>query len=1323
MILRNSGFMKKAVLSLFGLMLIASLAAKPPYLRFKNIGVKDGLIHNDVGVVLEDKNQMLWVGTTHGLTRFDGAEFIPLNAKDTLTALLEKTFIMDLKADEAGNVWIASFGDGLFCYNLNSGKFSRFSHDKGDSLSLPTNEITHIAFDSYNNKWIATTKGLYLMKKDGERQLFQHEEGNDQSLAGDYLYRIFVDRRDEVWICSPQGVNRMIPMRNGQFQFRLYTKYTDVGKIPHNGVWTVTEGLDGKIWMGFIRGEIGAFDPEEETYTSYSSALEQKNGFPFCLLPDDRGNIWIGDMKRGLMKLNVANKTIEKIWRDRTIPSTLPNDDIKSVYKSPSGKWIVTHSSGFSYFHPGKKEFQWEAVANHAPDRKFDWSYAISFCEAGPDRLWVSSVEGIHLWDMKSGNWELKVDPVADLHLPGPRNFRELFQDSKGRLWVDTRLGGPIYWDTEKQQHRKFDVPTMGIIQEYLEDREGNVWFTVDGFGLSCLKAGADSLMHFSWPEFRNTIPKERFLKFVQVEDGTFWIGSYGQGLHQFDPRKGEFIQKIPYVEGKSDGLPDQLIQDLCSDGKEGLWIATKGGLSHFDMASKSFRNYSTRDGLPTNALVSVEIDNKGDLWIGTELGLTRFEVEKAQFRTFSQVDGISDHTFNHGQAARIGDQMVFLGSHGLTLFNPDFISPAPPLPKVVLTNFKILNKIVALDSAPEATNYIEIGHQDYAFTFEYTAPAGMEGENLVYACKLKGLDEDWIQMGKSKSASYTVLPPGEYTFMAKVWDPQNANSTDPLQVVLYIRPAFWQTTLFKAFMILLGLGLLLTIIWLGKRQLDIRHEKELAEQSAAYKSRFLANMSHEIRTPMHAVLSAAELLAESPLDEKQQRYLKHIRRAGSNLLNLINDILDFSKIEAGKLAFKAEPFSLSEVFGYVHKSLETLAKERNNDLHFFLPSHLPDKLIGDPGRLGQILLNLLSNAIKFTENGKIELIASIQEEEMKRLVLAFQIKDNGIGIPADQLSQIFESFVQGKNQQNLSLAGVGLGLAITRQLVEQQGGEISVQSEEGKGTVFSFFLPFEKALASAVQSPVQSPSPSGDLEIASILLVEDIALNRELASDMISKAFPHVLVHSAENGLEALKLLESISLPDIILMDVRMPEMDGLACTAHIRERYGAIVPVVALTASATESEIKRCFKRGMDAFLAKPFTPDQLVQIISETLSPAYSADELAINDEQLSHFLGHDKDRIARYLNSSRDEIFRHYRSLRVGIAQENWEGAQIAAHSLKTTFRYLGVVPLSDGFAKVEKALQVQEEERVLAEFRNLFPLVWSFWKEKNLEISR
>ncbi len=1312
--------MNKWIVFLLLSLLAASLEARPPFIRFENIGLKDGLMCREVNVVLEDKHQILWIGTTQGLTRYDGADFLSLNPHDSLSRLLEKVFVFDMKADVNGDIWIATLGEGLFCYEMKKGRFRNYKHDEGDPLSLPDNQVTQVAFDADNNKWVTTINGLWWLKADGTRRVFRHEEDNEQSLLGNYLYDVLIDRKKHIWVSSPKGVNKFIPLENGQFHIRHYTKNREQGGLPNNSVWAMEEGLDGKIWMTFVVGYITSLDPDTDKLTSYSELIEEQDGLPYSILPDEKGNIWIGDLRRGLLKLDVGAKKMDRIIHEKCEPNSLGSTFVKQIYKSPSGKWIVTHTNGFSFFKPYDQPFSWEAVPDPKAEEP-DFAYTTAITAGAGQKIYVSSGVGLHSWDLKSQKWEFIFDPVEELGHSSYKGYSGIFADSKDRIWIGTRLGGPAYWDTRNHRYHSMDLPTMGAILDFKEDKKGNIWMATDGYGLSLFEPGADSLIFFSWPENLGKLPRERFMKLWISPEGNIWIASHGEGLQEFDPVTRQFVRKIKHEDGNANSLANNQIIDIAEDGKGGLWLATQAGVSHFDIAKQQFQHFTTSHGLSSNKLRAILVDMQGKPWVSSDQGIACLDVERKHFRTFSLDDGLSDKDFATREAVKIGDELIFLGPNGLTVFNPSLINPNPTLPKVVLTAFSILNKSAELDQAPEETGFLEIGHRDYAFTFAFSAPSSHQARELRYACKLVGLDEDWIFMGKDRRATYTSLSPGHYTFLAKVWNPNlGQNESDPLEIKLYIRPAFWQTLLFKIMLILLGIGLLLTIVWLGKRQLETRHQKELAEQSAAYKSQFLANMSHEIRTPMHAVLSATELLAESPLDPQQGRYLQHIRQAGNNLLNLINDILDFSKIEAGKLNFKAEPFSLQEVLGYVHKSLEQPAASRNNELSFHIPAHIPDKLVGDPVRLGQILLNLLGNGIKFTENGKVELMAAIMEEERERIILSFQVKDSGLGISEEKLDRIFESFVQGDNQQNLSLAGVGLGLAITKQLVEQQGGRISVQSERGTGTLFSFHLPFHKALADKTQPIDAHASPMEEVELGRILLVEDIAINRELAIDMIAKTFPKVEILSAVSGKQALELLEAGDLPDLILMDVRMPEMDGLTCTRHIRERHGAIVPIVALTASATQDEMQGCLRQGMDGFLAKPFTPDQLTQIIYDILSPLPTENKLSVNMEKLGHFLGHDESRIQRYLSVSRDEIFRHYRTLRLSISQQDWEGGQLAAHSLKTTFRYLGIEQVADRFAAVEKAMSKRDEAKILAALPDTARAVRGYWKSKGSE---
>ncbi|MFN5357129.1 MAG: response regulator [Bacteroidota bacterium] len=376
--------------------------------------------------------------------------------------------------------------------------------------------------------------------------------------------------------------------------------------------------------------------------------------------------------------------------------------------------------------------------------------------------------------------------------------------------------------------------------------------------------------------------------------------------------------------------------------------------------------------------------------------------------------------------------------------------------------------------------------------------------------------------------------------------------------------------------------------------------EKETAEESARFKQQFLANMSHEIRTPLNAVVGMTNLLLDKQPREDQLRYLNAMRQASNNLLNIINDILDISKIEAGKILIEDIDFDLQETVDGVYQTLHLKAEEKKLNLGYSIKPEVPAWLKGDPTRLTQVLINLTGNAIKFTpEGGNVDVITSLDQDADGNW-LRFEVKDTGIGIAADQLDKIFESFSQESSDTTRKFGGTGLGLTISRQLVELMGGSLQVSSVKGEGTTFWFRLPCREGQAKATAKTI---APQRQSEKLTVLLAEDQPMNQMVAVDTLESLFPGIEVDVADNGQIAVDKA-GIRTYDLIFMDVHMPVMDGYTATRTIRGSAGpnAATPILALTANAVKEEIDRCLESGMNRHLAKPFEPEKLRQAIIE-------------------------------------------------------------------------------------------------------------------------
>lgn len=471
---------------------------------------------------------------------------------------------------------------------------------------------------------------------------------------------------------------------------------------------------------------------------------------------------------------------------------------------------------------------------------------------------------------------------------------------------------------------------------------------------------------------------------------------------------------------------------------------------------------------------------------------------------------------------------------------------------------------------------------------------------------------------------------------------------------------------------------------------------KEDVEKSAQVKEQFLANMSHEIRTPLQAILGYSNLLAKEKLADKQVGYVDSIRTAGENLLTIVNDILDVSKIEAGMIRLEEVPFSVSGLMHSVVNMFEASAKKKGLELHFQQKKFFADTLIGDPTRLTQVMVNLIGNAIKFTDKGRIEIIADGQETGLNQLTLKVAVKDTGIGIAQEQLPHVFGRFEQADNKVTRVYGGSGLGLFISKQLVELQGGKIGVESEPGKGSTFFFEIPYAIASEKTAQRATNGNGMvelNGHFENIKILLVEDNLMNQRVVGSFLEEwGMGYDL---AENGKVAIQRLEENEY-DLVLMDVQMPEMDGYSATEYIRENMGLQTPIIAMTAHAMAGEREKAISHGMNEYISKPIRQDDLYKLIGrfvplnrkrkpvahENHDPQWQATDHPSDGLLIDYnFLLQSSNGKKEYLKNILDIFLRQapaeLQNLHKALAEKDFAAAGKIAHGMKSTVGYAGL----------------------------------------------
>jgi len=535
----------------------------------------------------------------------------------------------------------------------------------------------------------------------------------------------------------------------------------------------------------------------------------------------------------------------------------------------------------------------------------------------------------------------------------------------------------------------------------------------------------------------------------------------------------------------------------------------------------------------------------------------------------------------------------------------------------------------------------------------------------------------------------------------------------------------------------------------INQQKVDLEKANREIRESSRMKEIFLANTSHEIRTPLNAIIGFTNLLLSTSLDLSQKKYLENIKASGNNLLVVINDILDFSKIESGKLSLEQIEFNIRNLIKHTFSTLAVKSQEKNIQLKESISPEIPEIMIGDPVRLNQILINLLGNAIKFTNpNGNVRLLATLGQPFNDKIKVLFKVEDNGIGIHPEKLQEIFQSFTQGESDTTRKYGGTGLGLSIVKQLIELQEGEISVESEVGHGTTFTFYIMLKEgkiASESHVKHQINRSTLDNPQDIH-ILLVEDNLINQQLAYDTIKTWNNQIHVDLAENGKIALEKVEKNDY-QIILMDIQMPLMDGNEATKHIRELPSPknAVPIVAMTAHALKMEKNNCLENGMDDYISKPFDPEELFAKIIQYASKNKPTNQMQSKGDTLltretnehkefvseTHFqffnltslrkiYQNNDAKILKIVQMCHESIPNEIIEIYDSFHKEEWEVLRNKAHSLKPKLGYLGMNQMQEHAKNIELEAQTHNKpERI----KELIQTIETYWKDASVEIEQ
>lgn len=1172
---------------------------------------------NTIWNLFEDEEGIIWIGTKSGeLNRYDPTtdKFTSWKIKSDV---VNENSITSIYKDKFGKIWIGTYSSGLFRFDYKTEELMNWRNTIDNLHVITANHITSI-IEHKGNLLFSTYAGLNI-----------------------FDYQNFEKPTKKIY---------KNPANRGSIE-NIFWRLTTSNQFPDK-VWI--GAADGLLLFNSVNDSLTSIEIPNQTNLQFGSS---SNNIIETEISGEKV-IWIGSYA-GLLRYNIDNGKFLRFTQQSNNQKSLINNFINKILKDNSGVLWVATENGLSYTTSKNSRFNNSLSASVLQYNlnELDKKNISSIARTGDGTLWFGCGDGIYYTESIDGMIKVKKLPESNgieiLSMSvSPEDKLMIGSRGSGMFFLNTNS-----YEMNKVviDHPRLRLQSVNFIKTLKYDKFDNLWVGFWGLGLAKYNFVQNNWTVYQYYEDGNpeAISNNTVWSFLIDTKGRKWVGTNGGGLNLLvDEVNGKFIRWQTDKENPNsiagntiNSIIEAEVKNKKSSSNEIiLWLGTNDGLSKFiisnsnefgDYKSVVIKNFTVSDGLSNNSINSILEDENGNLWLGTGSGISFFDVEKETFINFSNADGIIGGSINTTSAMKLDNGLMLFGStEGLNYFHPADIKLSDFVPPIVFIDFQIFNKsaldrILVAEPSSINSSTIKLTYSENVFSFEFAALDFNSPQSIQYAYKMEGFDEDWIQSGSRRFVTYTNLSPGEYIFKIKSTNADGAWVENSTSMSVVIGSPWWATGWAYALYVIVILAGLFAIRRfemnrqrlknvLRMREFETNKQKELDDM----KTRFFANLSHEFRTPLMLIKGPLEQLMEDKSDGKHLHRYQMIYRNTQNLQSLIDQLLELSQLESAAIPVKAKQEDVIITLKGLVYSFDSLAQDKSINLSF---NSVVDSIIAwiDKDKLEKIINNLLSNAFKFTnENGRIDVNVEKIWYDSKEFI-KIKVADTGIGIPKAKLEKIFDRFYQVDDSSQRAYGGSGIGLALVKELVELHRWEISVASEIGKGTEFTLKIPLwdylnesQKLKSENIPSPELIGTKSLYLtesqqynaeeiiddketnsiiinDLPSILIVEDSEDVRLYLYDLLKSDYT---IYQASNGKEGISIAQE-KMPDLIISDVMMPEMDGMEFCKKIKTDWlTSHIPVILLTAKASgESKIEG-LETGADDYLTKPFSSKEL-------------------------------------------------------------------------------------------------------------------------------